>query len=50
MTALMITAKVFCVVLRDSFINCLFDNILNVVVNRLNETIFHFSFFEKVIF
>ena len=45
----MIIVKTFCVVLRDLFINRLFDNILNVIVDKFNASFFHFSFFENVI-
>ena len=49
MMILMIIMKIFCVVLRDLFINRLFDNTLNVIVNKFNESFFHFLFFENVI-
>ena len=49
MMTLMIIIKIFYVVLRDLFTNHLFDNTLNVIVNKFNESLFHFSFFENVI-
>ena len=40
----MIIIKISYVVLRDLFINCLFNNTLNVIVNKFNELFFHFYF------
>ena len=46
---LMIIVKIFYVVLRNLFTNRLFDNTLNVIIDKFNESFSHFSFFENVI-
>ena len=48
MMTLIIIMKVFCVVLRDLLTNRLFNNTLNVIVDKFNESFFHFLFFENV--
>ena len=48
MLTLMIIIKIFYVILRDLFTNRLFNNILNVIVNKFNELFFYFLFFENV--
>ena len=45
----MIIVKIFYIVLRDLFTSHLFDNILNVTVDKFNESLSHFSFFKNVI-
>ena len=45
---LIIIIKVFYVVLRNLFMNRLFNNILNVIVDKFDELFLHFSFFENV--
>ena len=49
MMTLMIIIKIFYVILRNFFMNRLFNNILHVIVDKFNESLFHFSFFENVI-
>ena len=49
MMILIIIIKIFYVVLRDLFTSRLFDNILNVIINRFNKSLSHFLFFENVI-
>ena len=44
----MIIIKIFCVILRNLFTNRLFDNTLNVIVDRFNESFSHFSFFKNI--
>ena len=46
---LMIIIKIFYIILHDLFINRLFDNTLNVIIDRFNDSFFHFSCFENVI-
>ena len=48
MMTLMIIIKVSYVVLRDLFTNRLFNNTLNVIVDKFNESLSHFSFFENI--
>ena len=48
MMTLTIIVKVFYVVLRDLLINHLFNNTLNVIVDKFKESLFHFLFFENV--
>ena len=48
MITLIIIIKVFYIILRDLFTNRLFDNILNVIVDKFNESFLHFSFFKNV--
>ena len=45
----MIIIKVFYIILYDLVMNCLFENILNVIINKFNELFFHFLFFENII-
>ena len=45
----MIIVKVFYVVLRNLFMSRLFDNTLNVIIDKFNESLSYFSFFENVI-
>ena len=49
MITMIIIIKIFCIVLRNLFTNRLFDNILNIIVDKFNESFLHFSFFENVI-
>ena len=45
----MIIIKIFYIILRDLFTNRLFNNILNIIVDRFNELFLYFLFFENVI-
>ena len=45
MITLIIIVKISYVILRNLFTNRLFDNTLNVIINKFNKLFSHFSFF-----
>ena len=46
---LIIIMKVSYIVLHDLFTNCLFNNTMNIIIDKFNELFFYFSFFKNII-